>query len=470
MNNRIEHDMCGSREIPGNAYWGIHTLRARENFPLGGGRTRLELVQAIAMVKKACCRANTDLGYIDKAVATVIETACDEIISGKLADQFDLDCLQGGAGTSTNMNLNEVIANRALELKGCAKGDYGVIHPLNHVNLHQSTNDAYPTGLKIACILAVRALSAAAAQLQGALQNKEKEFSAMLTIGRTEMQGAVPMTLGSQFGSFADAMGRDRWRTFKCEERLRVVNLGGTAIGTGLAAPRSYIFLVIEKLRDCTGLGLSRAENAIDQTANADAFAEVAGMIAAHAATLRKIASDLRLLHFAKDIVLPPVQAGSSIMPGKVNPVICEAAISASIKARHDTALAMELAGMGTLQINEFLPLLGQALLNAIYECAAADTMLARHVDGIVAQPEMCARHVNESTSIVTAFVPAIGYEAAQDLVREFSADGGASFRDFLEKKLGKALVDETLSPQKLMSLGFGTSEFAQDPRPSEVP
>jgi aspartate ammonia-lyase len=454
MNTRTEHDLLGERQVPADAYWGIHTLRAQENFPLGGDRVRPELIAALASVKKACCLANADLGYLGAEQSRAIESACDEIIGGGLADQFPLDKLQGGAGTSTNMNVNEVIANRALELLGRGRGDYAAIHPIDHVNLHQSTNDVYPTGLKVACILGVRVLSAASAELQGALQKKEKEFAAIVTIGRTEMQNAVPMTLGSQFASFADALGRDRWRTFKCEERLRVVNIGGTAIGTGLAAPREYIFLVIEKLRECTGLGLTRAENGMDQTANADVFAEVAGILSAHAVNLQKVSNDLRLLHFAGDIVLPPVQAGSSMMPGKVNPVICEAAINAAVRARSNAALAIELASMGTFQINEFLPLLGQALLDAIYVCAAADRMLARHVEGITGDPETCRKHVDETTSIVTALVPDIGYETAQNLVVEFGARGGRSFRGFLEDKLGKDIVDNVLSPARLMALG----------------
>jgi aspartate ammonia-lyase len=459
MDVRREHDILGQREIPADAYWGIHTLRAKENFPLGGGRVFPDLIAAIAMVKKACCLANATLGYLEPKTAEAIQTACDEIIAGHLADQFVLDMLQGGAGTSTNMNLNEVIANRALEILGKRKGDYRALHPLDHVNLHQSTNDVYPTGLKVACIFGTRKLSAAAALLQGALQKKEKEFAGIVTIGRTEMQDAVPMTLGSQFASFADATGRDRWRAFKCEERLRVVNIGGTAIGTGLAAPRNYIFLVIEKLRECTGLGLSRAENAMDATANADAFAEVAGMLAAHCVNIQKISNDLRLMHYAGDIVLPPVQAGSSIMPGKINPVVCEAAINAAVKARFGAALATELAAMGTFQINEFLPLLGGTLLDAIAVCTAASRMLAGHVEGIVARPGACARHVDESTAIVTAFVPEIGYEAAQNLVQEFSAAGSGTFREFLEKKLGGDFVGDVLSVQRLMALGHSKQE-----------
>jgi aspartate ammonia-lyase len=452
---RIEHDLLGERELPVDSYAGIHTIRARENFRLSRLTTAPELVKAIAMVKKACCEANRELGFLDARKAGAIAGACEEIVAGALAGEFLLDALQGGAGTSANMNVNEVVANRALELLGKPKGDYADIHPLEHVNLHQSTNDVYPTALKIASIFALRGLSEQVALLQGTLQTKEKEFGGIVYLGRTELQDAVPMTLGAQFASFADAVGRDRWRTFKCEERLRVVNIGGTAIGTGLAAPRSYIFLVIEKLRDITGLGLSRGENAVDQTANADSFAEAAGMVAAHAANLQKICGDLRLMHERGDIVLPAVQAGSSIMPGKVNPVICEAGMSAAIKARNDCAMVTEIASIGTLQINEFLPLLGHSLLEAVGILAAADAMLANHVQGIAANENACRSHVDNSTSIVTAFLPEIGYEAAQKLVQEYSTRGKGTFRAFLEGKLGNKAVASTLSPQNLMALGF---------------
>jgi aspartate ammonia-lyase len=347
------------------------------------------------------------------------------------------------------------VANRALELLGKNKGDYREIHPLDHVNLHQSTNDVYPTALKIAAIFAVRKISVAAALLQGALQKKEQEFAGIVCIGRTEMQDAIPMTLGAQFASFADATGRDRWRTFKCEERLRVVNIGGTAIGTGLTAPRRYIFMVIEKLREITGLGLTRAENVLDQTANADSYVEVAGMIAAHAVDIQKISNDLRLLHDRGEITLPAAQAGSSIMPGKINPVVCEAAISAAIKVKSNCAVVTETASLGTLQINEFLPLLGHSLLEAAGILAACDEMLARHIDGIMANAETCRNHVDGSISIITAFLPLIGYEKAQELVKEYSLKHDGTFSAFLELNLGKEAVDRTLSPQNLMSLGY---------------
>jgi len=291
---RSEEDFLGKKELPDNVYWGIHTEWARHNFPISGYPVSLSLVRALALVKQACCLANTE----------------SEIAAGRLSDQFPLDALQGGAGTSVNMNINEVIANRALEMLGLPRGAYEHVHPLRDVNMHQSTNDVFPTAIRIAAIYDLRELSEETARLQGVFQGKEREFARIVKIGRTELQEAIPITLGAEFSAFAEAVSRDRWRTFKCEERLRVVNLGGTAVGTGLAAPRDYIFLVIEKLREITGLGLARGENIMGETANADAFVEVAGILKAQAVSLVKIANDLRLLHFTGEIALPPLAGG----------------------------------------------------------------------------------------------------------------------------------------------------------------
>jgi len=454
MEFRTEHDLIGDIEIPAQAYWGIHTQRAIKNFPFSTTPVHGDILFALSMVKKACCETNRELGYLEVSVADAMVAACEDVIAGKLSDQFPVDALQGGAGTSTNMNVNEVVANKALEFLGKEKGDYAIVHPIEHVNLHQSTNDVYPTALKIAAILGIRKLSEAASVLQGALQAKEREFASILTIGRTEFVDAVPMTLGAQFSCFAEAVGRDRWRTFKCEERLRVVNIGGTAIGTGLTAPKSYIFLVIEKLRLITGLGLCRAENPMEQTANADSFAEVAGILEAHAVNLRKIAQDLRLLHMIGDITLPAMQAGSSIMPGKINPVVCEAVISVSVKVRALLNIVNETAAMGTLQINEFLPLLGQSLIEALDLLQSADMILAQHCASIVANKSVCLKKLNQSQTIITAFLPHIGYDKAETITLDFKKSNEPVFRTFLESRLGKELVDKVLSPQSIMALG----------------
>ncbi len=454
MTNRIEQDPLGSKEVPENAYWGIHTQRAIENFPLSGLRVSPGLIRALVTVKKAACLVNLELGYLAEEKAKAISAACDEILEGKLSDHWPLDALQGGAGTSTNMNVNEVIAHRAIEILGGKKSQYELVHPIEDVNLHQSTNDVYPTALKMAAILGLKTLSEAAAQLQGAFQQKEKEFVGIIKIGRTELQEAVPLTLGAEFAAFAEAAARDRWRTFKCEERLRVVNLGGTAIGTGLGAPHRYIFLLIEKLREITGLGLSRSENMIDATANADPFVEVSGILKAHASNLLKIANDLRLMNLLGEIALPGLQSGSSIMPGKVNPVILEAVMQAGLKVIANDLLVTEAASRGSFQICEFMPLLAHALLESIEILTHADQMLAAHVGGIKADPEKCRKYVDQSEGIMTAFVPYLGYDKAGELLKAFKASAQGNLRGFLEDRLGKEIVAKTLSPQNLLALG----------------
>ncbi|MHB8908804.1 MAG: aspartate ammonia-lyase [Syntrophales bacterium] len=469
--NRPEEDLLGILEIPGDVYWGIHTARAVRNFPLSGRRVNPSLIRALALVKKACAQTNAELGYLDPVKAQAVVKAAEEIAAGALSAQFPVDALQGGAGTSTNMNMNEVVANRAIELIGGRRGDYRLVSPVEDVNLHQSTNDVYPTALKIASIFGLRRLSAAIADLQGAFQEKEQAFGTILKIGRTELQEAVPMTLGAEFSAFAEALSRDRWRTGKGEERLRVVNLGGTAVGTGLTAPREYIFLAIEKLREASGLGLSRGENLAGETANADQFVEVAGIIKAHAVNLVKIAGDLRLLNFTGEIRLPALQAGSSIMPGKVNPVAMEAVIQAGIRVMANDTVISTAASRGTWQINEFLPLIADAFLEMIDLLAAAAPLLAAQVRGLAADEACCRAFFDRSPMIITALLPIIGYERATALIREFSRqrepapsaapgpDGCSpaprNIRSFLEEKLGKGLVDEALSPYRLTALGY---------------
>ncbi|MEI8011839.1 MAG: aspartate ammonia-lyase [Candidatus Omnitrophota bacterium] len=457
MGIRREHDMLGDKDVPEDVYWGIHTARAIENFPLVSGRVAGVLIRAMALVKKACAQANCDLGYLVSEKAAPIIAACDDVAAGKLADEFPLDALQGGAGTSTNMNLNEVIANRALELMGKGRGDYAALHPLDDVNCHQSTNDVYPTAVKVAGIFELRRLSEAIALLQGGLQRKEKEFAGIVTLGRTEMQEAVPMTLGAQFAGFAEAFGRDRWRVFKCEERLRVVNLGGTVIGTGMGAPREYIFLVIEKLREVTGLGVSRGENPVGETMNGDVFVEVSGILKAHAVNILKMTGDLRLLNMLGEIKLPAVQAGSSMMPGKVNPVILEAAAQAALKVCANDMLVAEAAGRATGQIVEFMPLLADAFLGSLALLNNAVQQLTVHIDGIQADEIRCRYYLDHSRMIITAFVPTFGYDRCNGLLKEFDGAGEKNLRLFLEGKLGKACVDKALSPHQLLGLGYRT-------------
>jgi len=441
MKTRTENDFLGSKQIPADTPWGIHTARAMENFPLPGRSVNPRLLAAYAQVKKACARANKELGFIAEAKASAIEAACDQFQAS--GSTFPLSALQGGAGTSTNMLMNEVI------------GRLAECHSIAEVNLHQSTNDTYPTALKIAAIKGVRELSEAFAALQGVFQILEKRWANLPLLGKTELVDAVPLTLGAQFASFAEAFARDRWRSFKCEERLRSVNLGGTAIGTGLTAPRRYIFLVIEKLREVTGLGLSRAENMVEATANADCFVEVSGMLNAAAVNLIKVCDDLRRLAMLGEIRLPAVQAGSSIMPGKVNPVILESVMQVGIKVKANDTIVADCAARGSLQICEFMPLLADALLESIDLLIAATHMLANHADRVEANRDGCLQRLNASPEIITAFVPLLGYDRCSELFKQFEQQGNETIREFLERELGEEVVKRTLSPQNLMALGY---------------
>ncbi len=458
---RKETDALGELEIDASALWGIHTQRALGNFTVSKRRIPFSLIAAIATVKQAAALTNGELGYLPKNIADAVAAACSKIYGNQKEYEvaFPLDALQGGAGTSTNMNVNEVAANIALKAMGHELGDYQTIHPLDHVNLHQSTNDVYPTALRIAAISGLRSLNDALAKLQGSFQNKEKEFHDVIKMGRTEMQAAVPMTLGQEFSAFSEAVARDRWRTFKCEERLRMVNIGGTAIGTGLTAPRDYIFRVIEVLRSLTGMGLARSENVVDGTANADAFVEVSGILKAAASTMAKIAGDLRLLHFLGEIALPPMQAGSSIMPGKINPVMMERVMQASLAVRANDFIIAECAAHGTLQINEFMPLIACALLESIDILKNSALALTPHIDGITANAQRCRAFVENSPALMTALLPHIGYERTRLLMNEFNAlkakNSDAFITSFIAEKLGNDIARAVLSTTNFIGLGY---------------
>lgn len=459
--SRRERDGLGEKDVPESAYWGIHTARALENFSLSGRPSRPELITALAQVKLACARTNSDLGYLPAPEAQAIIQACEEIAAGSFRREFVVDALQGGAGTSTNMNMNEVVANRAEEILGGRKGEYARIDPLQHVNLHQSTNDVYPTAIKVAAMALLYELEQAIAELQTAFQEREKVFSDVLKVGRTQLQDAVPMSLGAECSAWAECFSRDRWRVFKCEERLRVVNLGGTAVGTGLTAPRKYIFLVVEKLREVTGLGLSRAENLVDATQNADAFVEVSGILKAHAVNLFKVSSDLRLLASGPgaglgELRLPPMQAGSSLMPGKVNPVICEAVAQTALQVMsNDMAIGLA-AQSGQLELNAFLPLLAENLLSGLALLVRANQMFARRcVCGMEANPAVCEKHLGKSLAVVTALVPRLGYARCEEIAAE-AFTSGRSVRDVVLDMglLDQGELDRLLSVENMSSLG----------------
>ena len=489
-NFRIERDLLGELPVPAEALHGIHTARALENFPLAGQSVHPELVRAFGDVKLACTRTNRALGAWadDELKANAIDRACRELANGDLGGFIIVDALQGGAGTSTNMNVNEVLANRALEIISEIRrsrgheaqaeienrkskienesepphvGGYDYISPLDDLNLHQSTNDTYPTALRLAAIRMLQALEKNVVALQEAFQAAEKKFAHVVKVGRTQFQDAVLTTLGREMSAYAEAVNRDRWRIYKCEERLRVVNLGGTAIGTGLAAPRQYIFQVVDQLREITGIGFARAENLVDATQNADVFVEVSGILKAHAVSLLKICADLRLLASGPEagfgeIILPARQAGSSIMPGKVNPVIPEAVSQAAMRViGHDAAIALACAS-GTLELNPFLPLVTDSLLDSLDLLTRANEILRKHcIAGIEANEARCRELVENSTAAVTALVPALGYERAAE-VAKLARKNRRSIREtaIAQGWLTGAQFDELISPEAVCRLG----------------
>ncbi len=459
---RIEHDLLGARELPSTARHGIHGLRALENFPLLGRPAHPELLRAFGAVKLAALRVNHALGYLpDSTKVDAIARACRELLEGHLLSDLPVDALQGGAGTSTNLAVNEVLANRALELLGLPQGQYDRVSPSDDLNLHQSTNDTFPTALRIAAIRGLRELERQVLGLQEAFQAKEQAFAHIVKVGRTEMQDAVLITLGREMGAYAEALNRDRWRLAKSEERLRVVNFGGTAIGTGLAAPRDYIFRVVDELREITGLGLARAENLVEATQNADVFVEVSGLLKTLATTLIKISGDLRLMSSGPEaglgeLRLPPRQAGSSIMPGKVNPVIPEAVTQAAILAvAHDHAITFAVS-QGSLELNAFLPLVAHSLLESLDLLARACGILRTHcIEGLEADEARCRAQVENGTAAATALLPLLGYEGVCALVQR-SQQAGRSLKDqgLAEGSVSEAQFREATSPEAVGRLG----------------
>ncbi len=451
--HRIEKDLLGGIELPADSLAGIHAQRARENFPLAGRPVRRSLVHAFGEVKLACARANHELGRWDDETFAAIEAACREMTAGALDAHVDVDALQGGAGTSTNMCVNEVLANRALQLLGAAPGDHDRLHPLDDLNRHQSTNDTFPTALRVAAVRGLRTLAGELVALLESFQAKEREMAGVVKVGRTQLQDAVLTTLGRSMGAYAEAVGRDRWRVYKCEERLRTVNLGGTAIGTGLGAPRRYVFGVVEHLRAVTGLGFARAENLVEATQNTDVFAEVAGILGACATNLLKISGDLRLMASGPEaglgeLKLPPRQNGSSIMPHKVNPVIPEAVSQAALSVMADQQAINHACAMGSLELNPFLPLVADRLLGSIDLLAGACSILRRNcIEGLAADVDACRRHVDAATATVTALAARIGYGAAQEVAAAAQAGEGsvrevAVARGLLTPEQFDALID----------------------------
>jgi aspartate ammonia-lyase len=456
---RSEHDFLGARSIPAQAYWGVHSARAVENFPISGQAVSQwpELVRALAYVKKAAAQANTQLGVLDARRAEAIARACDDLIRGELHDQFVVDVIQGGAGTSTNMNANEVIANRALEHLGHGRGAYEHLHPNDHVNASQSTNDVYPTSLRLAAWFGINELLAAMADLRGAFEAKAAEFAKVLKIGRTQLQDAVPMTLGQEFLAFAIMLGEDEQRLREARSLITEVNLGATAIGTGINAPAGYTEMVIPLLAQISGVPVVKAENLVEATQDTGAFVQLSGVLKRVACKLSKTCNDLRLLSSGPqagfgDIKLPARQAGSSIMPGKVNPVIPEVMNQVAFEVIGNDVTITMASEAGQLQLNAFEPIMGWSLYKSIAHLTrACRTLQVNCVEGIQANHEVLARRVAESVTLVTALNPIIGYEKAALIAKTALATGG-TIADVAER-LGIMSRDEMnalLVPERL--------------------
>ncbi|MFF9915191.1 aspartate ammonia-lyase [Streptomyces sp. NPDC013457] len=460
--SRREHDLLGERDVPADAYWGIHSLRAMENFPITGTPISVypQLIDALAAVKEAAALANEELGLLSPAKTAAIVAACREIRGGKLHEQFVVDVVQGGAGTSTNMNANEVVANRALELLGHAKGEYEHLHPNEDVNLSQSTNDVYPTAVRIAAITAVHGLLQATAVLQDAFAAKAIEFRDVLKMGRTQLQDAVPMTLGQEFSTYAVMLDEDRNRLAEAVELIHEINLGATAIGTGLNAPPAYAETARRHLAEITGMPLVTSANLVEATQDCGAFVQLSGVLKRLAVKLSKTCNDLRLLSSGpraglNEINLPAVQAGSSIMPGKVNPVIPEVVNQVAFEViGNDMTITMAAEG-GQLQLNAFEPIILHSLAKSITSLRAACLTLAeRCVVGITANVDELRAAVENSIGLATALNPYIGYTAATAIAKEALLTGRGVAELTLEKGLLPAeRIAELLTPERLTGI-----------------
>ena len=460
---RVEQDPLGDVPVPAEALHGAHTERALADVPPPRRPVHGALARAYGTVKLACVLTNRALGAwaTDEAKADALERACRELSDGLLTSAIVVDRLQGAAGTSLNMNVNEVLANRSLQILGTPLGTYSRVSPLDDVGLHQSANDTFPTALRLATISMVRELEEQVVALQEAFQRKEQEFAAVIKVGRTQYQDTVPTTLGREMGAYAEALNRDRWRISTCSERLRVVNLGGTVIGTGFCAPREYVFRVVDTLREITGIGFARAENLAEATQNADDYCEVSGILKTHAVNLLKICGDLRLLSSGPDaglgeIRLPRRLPGSRLTPGRNAPVIPDAVTqTALLVIGRDTSISVA-AGLGSLEQNAFLPLVAACLLDNLEDLARACLMLRRScVEGIEADEARCAAYVHSSSAAALALLPSIGAEAARAAVDKAKARG-MTIREVVvaDGTLTAAAYDELLSPEAVGRIG----------------
>ncbi len=456
---RIEHDLLGDRAVPTSAYYGVHTLRALENFPITHTPISIypELIRALACIKQAAAMANNELGLLDDARTRAIVRACEEVREGSLHDQFVVDVIQGGAGTSTNMNANEVICNRALELMGRARGDYCALHPIDHVNMSQSTNDVYPTALKLATWFGIEGLLDAMQTLRLAFADKATEFADVLKMGRTQLQDAVPMTLGQEFNTYATMLGEDQQRLREAADLIREINLGATAIGTGITAHPDYAALVCRRLSEVSGVQLITAPDLIEATQDCGAFVQVSGVLKRVAVKLSKTCHDLRLLSSGpraglNEIALPPMQAGSSIMPGKVNPVIPEVVNQIAYEVIGNDVTITYAAEAGQLQLNAFEPIIAHSLFKSVTHLRnGCLTLTERCVRGISANRERLREIVENSIGTVTALNPYIGYANASAVAAEAHASGRSVRAIVLERALMSSEdFDRVMQPDQL--------------------
>jgi aspartate ammonia-lyase len=469
---RREHDLLGERSVPADAYYGVHTLRALENFPITGTPIAIypDLIVALACVKQAAALANNDLKLLDDDKMQAITDACIEVRHGALLEEFVVDVIQGGAGTSTNMNANEVIANRGLEIMGHAKGEYQFLHPVEHVNMSQSTNDVYPTAVKLALHFGIQRLTGAMAELREAFEAKAAEFNDVLKMGRTQLQDAVPMTLGQEFSTYAVMLGEDEQRLREAALLIHEINLGATAIGTGINAHPQYAEVVCRKLSDVTGIHLVVASNLIEATQDAGAFVQLSGVLKRVAVKLSKTCNDLRLLSSGpraglNEINLPPMQAGSSIMPGKVNPVIPEVVNQIAFEVIGNDVTVSFAAEAGQLQLNAFEPIIAHSLFKDLKHLRNGCLTLAeRCVKGITANRELLRRSVENSIGIVTALNPYIGYERATAVAKEAHETGKSVYDLVLAKGwLSKEQLDDLLKPEVLTQPRYMTTAPGKD-------
>lgn len=462
MEFRVEKDSIGTKDVPENVYYGVQSLRAAENFHITGLNMHPEIINSLAYIKKAAAITNCEAGLLDKRRTQAIVQACDEILEGKFREDFIVDPIQGGAGTSLNMNANEVIANRAIEILGGKKGDYSVVNPNDHVNCGQSTNDVIPTAGKMTSLRLLKKLKKQLLRLHSALEQKADEFDGVIKMGRTQLQDAVPIRLGQEFKAYSVAILRDLNRMDKAMDEMRTLNMGGTAVGTGLNADESYLRRIVPNLSEISGMDLVQAYDLIDATQNLDSFVAVSGAVKACAVTLSKIANDLRLMSSGPragfgEINLPAKQNGSSIMPGKVNPVIPEVVNQVAFNAIGNDMTITMAAEAGQLELNAFEPIIFYCLFQSIDTIAyAVNTFVDNCVIGITANETCCRYFVENSVGIITAICPYVGYQKAAEIAKEAIKTGESVRKLIIERGLlTKEQMDEIMDPVQMTEPGI---------------